>query len=51
MEPRKTVQIKLFAKQKQRHRNREQMSVPQGWNGVWDESGDWDTHYYYKIDN
>jgi len=36
----------LFAKQKQRHRQREQMCGHQGGRGMWDELGDWDWHTY-----
>ena len=45
----------LFAKQKQRHRHREQVYGHQGkWGGAWDKLGDWDRHTYttkYKINN
>ena len=42
MESRKTVQISLFAKQKQRHRPREQMCGHQGEKEEWEKLGDWD---------
>ena len=47
------VQTNLNAKQKERHRYREQTWLPMGERG-WDELGDWDWHIYmttYKIDN
>ena len=49
------IQMNLFAKQKQRHRCREQMYGYQGWAGL-DELGDGDRHIYtidtmYKVDN
>ena len=34
--------MNVFAKQKQRHRYREQTYGYQGGNGEWDELGDWD---------
>ena len=49
MESIKMVKMIIFAKQKQRHRCREQMYGNQG-----DKLGDWDWHIYtimYKIDN
>ena len=51
VESRNIVQINLFAKQKQRHRCREQTY---GHQGGWDGLGDWDCHIYnmmYKTDN
>ena len=38
----KMVQMNLFAKQKQRHRCREQTYGYQGGKGGWNELGDWD---------
>ena len=47
--------MNLFAKQKQRHRCREQTYGYQGGEGWgWDELGDWNRHIcptMYKIDN
>ena len=40
--PEKNVQMYISAKQKQRHRCREQTYGYQGWKAGWDESGDWD---------
>ena len=52
------VQMNLFARQKKRHRHREQTYGHQGGVGrggkVGDELGDWDWHIYtnmYKTDN
>ena len=41
MESRKMVQMNLFAKQKWRHRHREQMYGHQREKVGWDELGDW----------
>ena len=46
--------MNLFAKQKQRHRSREQTYGYQDGRMGWDGLGDWDGHIYttmYKIDN
>ena len=48
--------MNLFARQKQRHRCREQMYGHQGGEGEWEKLGDWDWHIYtidtmYKIDS
>ena len=54
MESRKMVQMNLFAKEKYRHRCREQMYEHQGGKEGGDELGDWDWYIYtamYKIDN
>ena len=50
----KMVQMNSFAKQKQRHRYREQTYGYQVEKEGWDELGDWDLHIYttmFKIDN
>ena len=54
-ESRKMVKEVLFAKQKQRHIQREQMYGYQQGTGVgWDELGEWHWHIFtamYKLDN
>ena len=52
----KMVQMILFAKQKYRHRHREQMYGYQGGKALREKLGDWDRHIYtidtaYKTDN
>ena len=49
-------QMNLFAKQKQRHRCREQTWTPREGEKGWDKLGDWDRHIFtigtvYNIDN
>ena len=47
MESRKMAQINLFAKQKQRHRQRKKnVWTPRRTTGRWDKLGDWDQHIY-----
>ena len=46
MKSREMVQINLFAKQKNRHRHREQIYGYQGGKGEWDKLGDWNRHIY-----
>ena len=52
VESRKMAQINQFAKQKERHRHKEQYMDTKGEKERWDELGDWGLHLHttmYKL--